>query len=112
MTTICYLWSNCAVLWKEANWLWSQCFTTPDTGSISLGVPGVDASLLGPQWVEEPWNPYKKEEKKERLMELICRGNGFRYETEKKVKKISLTVGGIKMAMNPSDVDVEFKLEE
>ena len=99
------------MMWKNADWRWSECFFVPDTGS--LAAPGVDASLLSPQWLEEPWNPYRNAEKnKEKLMELVCRVNGVKYEKGKKTKKIYLTVGNVKLSTQPSNMEVNFKLEE
>jgi hypothetical protein len=109
MTMICYLWSNANVKWKDANWRWSECFTVPETGSLIT--PGVDASLLTPGWMEEPWNPYKNV-KKDRWIELFCWGEYFEYDAKKEVKIFPLTVKDIKFSMNPSDVDVKFKLEK
>lgn len=108
MTTICYLWSNAGVKFKDANWRWRECFEVPDTGSLII--PGVDASQLMPQYLEEPWNSYKKHRK---LIELICRINGIRYEEEKeKMDNISLNIKGVKVSLNSLNVDVKFKLEE
>lgn len=109
MTMICYLWSNAGVKWKDANWRWKECFTVPETGSLIT--PGVDASLLAPQWIEEPWNPYKNV-KKDKWIELVCWSEYFEYDSKKEIKTFPLTVNGIKFSMNPSDIDVQFKLEK
>lgn len=108
MTMICYLWSNAGVKWKDANWKWSECFSVPDTGSNVN--TGVDASLLVPSWVEEPWNPYKNLKSK-RWIELICWNNFLDYDEKKEVKDFPLTVNGIRLTMKPVDVDLKFNLE-
>lgn len=114
---ICYLWSTANVKWKDANWLWSMCSGSPVPGptpvTASIGFPGIDATTLIQPWlIEEPWDPYKNQKKKNKRLELVCVCNGMTYEKEKNVKEISLSVKGVKLTTISSDVDVEFKLEE
>lgn len=104
MTQICYLWSSANVLWKDANWKWSECFT-----SVEAGVPGVDATTLVQPWIEEPWNPYRAgelEKQKQRIVEVIGTINGTRYVMNKKSKKFPLIIKEVKITPDSQNIYV------
>lgn len=110
---ICKIWGLTDVLWKDANWKWSECSSS--IVSVIGNDPGVDASKLVQPWIEEPWNPYKTGslESRNKLIKLICKIDGKEYDEEKKVKDFKLTVDDIRMVIkNKDDINVNLKLEE
>lgn len=122
MAVICYRWGDANVLWSQANWYWSQCSgsvvpPTPVTESI-VQQPGIDAQTLIQPWLIEPWNPYRaadrEQEKKRKLVRLICRIRGETFEEEKAVGNRKLSVDDVKMVItNIADINLDVKkLEE
>lgn len=110
----CVKWGSAGFLWKNANWLWSACGPTTVTTSSFVQPPGVDATTLVQPWIEEPWNPYRAgEQKKKRLIKLICMIKGEKYDVEKEWKNFKITVVDIKLVVDTySNVDLDVKLEE
>jgi hypothetical protein len=74
----------------------------------------VDAETLIQPWqLEEPWNPYKNDEKRKRLIKLICKVRGREYIEEKATKDFPLTVGDIRTVVKTvANINLDFKLEE
>lgn len=102
----CKLWNNADTLWKDANWKWSECL------SADINPPGVDATTLVPVWQEEPWNPYKaKEEKQKRIVEIVCKINDINFNLKKEHKTFNLEVRDVKIIMNNSK-NIDLKVEE
>lgn len=124
MAQTCYTWGNAAVLWKDANWIWSECSGSitppePPTESISVQPPGVDANTLIQPWLIEPWVPYRAadrdQEKKRRLIKLILKIDGEMFEQEKEIENHEeISVDDIRMVVrNNAGVNLDIKkLEE
>lgn len=116
----CIKWVNAGSLWKNANWKWSECSGSiiPPIPIIEIGLqpPGLDATTLIPQWLEEPWNPYRageKDDKRKRLIRLICKINGQEYNEEKMIKNFKVTANDIKMVVKEiAGIDLDLKMEE
>lgn len=99
MTKICYKWGNCNVLWKNADWKWSECRLVEEI--ISELRPGVPGELLVPEWLreEEPYDPYGKE-KRRRFIHLLCKVKDKEYKDKKEVKEnIKITVEDVKLVI-------------
>ena len=117
MTRICYRWVFTNVLWKNADWTWSECQIVQD---ILTGIKydGVDATTLIQPWLIEPWNPYKQHdsgslEKRKRLIKLICKVKGQTYKEEKETGTMNISVDDIKMIVKAvSNIDLDVKFEE
>ena len=118
----CITWGKANVLWRNANWRWSECTssaTPPITSSVlTLQPPGIDAMTLVQPWIIEPWNPYRaadrEQEKKKKLIKLICKVKGQTFEEEKKIETYDISVDDVKMvvkAVAGVDLDVK-KMEE
>jgi hypothetical protein len=117
---ICYTWGNTDVKWSEANWLWNGCSEptptpeppTPTTASVRYD--GVDATTLIQPWLrqeEEPWNPYKAQERKKKLVELICKVKGQRFDEQKYSSNCKVTVGDIKLLIKEvTNTDFDIKI--
>jgi len=108
----CAKWGVTGILWKNANWFWSACGKIPPVPVIEIGgiqPSGVDASTLVQPWQEEPWNPYKTEEKKKRMIKLICKIKGVEYDEEKEVKDFKISIDDVRMLMNGIGADVKMK---
>ena len=115
----CIKWGNAGALWMNANWLWSQCSSSvvpvpPVTASIFLQPPGVDANTLIQPWAIEPWNPYRAadrdQEKKKRLIKLICKVKGETFEEEKEIEKYEVSVDDVRMVVRSiSGIDLDIK---
>lgn len=113
----CKVWGTTNVLWRNANWKWNECSSSiPPVPVVIIGnPPGVDAELLIQPWqLEEPWNPYITSSlKHKKLVKLICRVQGKKYEEEKEVKDFPVTVGDIRAVVKKvANIDLDFRLEE
>ena len=119
---ICAKWGIKDILWKNANWKWSECSMGPIPPtpiiiqqSQSLGV---DATTLIQPWLIEPWNPYtannEYDKKRKRLIKLICKIKGLTYEEEKKMGMMNISVNDIKIVVKEiANIDLNIKkLEE
>lgn len=116
MSQICYIWGFTDVLWNNAKWEWSECLLVAE---IVAGIlPGVDATTLVQPWLEEPWSPYRagedqeKQNKRKRLIKLICKVKGVEYNEEKMKKDFKVTANDIKLVVKAvSDIDIKLKEE-
>ena len=115
----CIRWGDASVLWKDANWLWSQCSGSvippkpPITASIVLQPTGVDATTLIPEWLIEPWNPYRAGERKDnrkKWIKLICKVKGETFEEEKEIENYDISINDIKMVVHEvSGIELNIK---
>jgi hypothetical protein len=106
-----HIWGTTCVPWKQACWKWSECSTTEEI----LQPFGVDATTLIQPWLEEPWNPYRAGEshKKRKLIKLICKIRGEKYEEEKMMKNFTVTADDVKLVVKAiSNIDLDLKMEE
>ena len=112
MIKVCYKWGNASVLWKGADWLWSECQLIEEI--LAAGREGVDAMTLVQPWLDEPWSPHRAgEPKKKRLIRLICKVKGIEFDEEKMMKDFKVTAKDIKLIVKTvSGVDLDLKLEE
>lgn len=99
MRVVCYKWGECNVLWKNANWKWSECQLVDEIIGV-LTRPGVPGEVALPPWLQEekPYDPYDKE-KRERFIRLLCKVKGEpEYNEKKKVRTdIKITLDDVKM---------------
>ena len=113
----CAVWGSTGTLWKNANWLWSQCTgSVPPTPSAEVPIPGIDANVLIQPWIIEPWNPYRAadkewEEKRKKRIQLTLKVKGQEYNVEKYRNDSRVSVGDIKMMVNPVAIDLQVKEE-
>lgn len=113
---ICAVWGETNVFWKNANWNWSACNSgsippIPPTGSVFVPLPGIDATTLIQPWMypDEPWDAYK-EQKRKRLIKLICKVKGKTFEEEKQAKEFNVSIDDIKMVVKTvANVDLEIR---
>jgi len=101
--TGCAKWGTTAVLWQNANWKWPECSgsISPIIPVVTIGnQPGVDATTLIQPWLIEPWNPYRTgsldRDRKRRLVKLVCKVKGQRYEEEKEMKNFDVSIDDIR----------------
>ena len=87
MIKLCYTWGKCDVLWKDANWTWSECRLVDEIVTSFGNTPGVPGEWAQPPWMQEETvhNPYEKEKRK-RFIRLVCRVKNEKYNEEKLVK--------------------------
>jgi len=114
---ICETWGCTPFLWKNANWRWSECSgSIPPIPVVSIGnQPGIDATTLIQPWLEEPWNPYRTGslDRQKRLVKLVCKVKGQRYEEEKEMKDFNVSVDDIRMVVKAvANIDLDLRLEE
>jgi hypothetical protein len=115
----CITWGNAGALWQDANWLWPACSSSavpriPTDASIFGQPSGIDATTLIQPWLIEPWNPYKaadrNQEKKKRLIKLICKVKGQTFEEEKAIENYEISVDDIRMVVQTvAGVDLDIK---
>lgn len=115
----CVYWSQTPIQWGKANWLWSVCSgVIPPMPVVSSSFNyGVDATTLVQPWLIEPWNPYttndEHDKKRKRLIKLICKIGSQKYEEEKEVGDMKISVGGIKTTVGEiREIGLDVKLEE
>lgn len=102
---ICRKWGSTDVRWKDANWLWSECQLAEELGQIYES--GIDASRIyeNDLWRNEP-------EKRKRLIRLICKVKGEKYdESKEKHENIKIKVEDIKLVVK-AVLDIELKVKE
>lgn len=123
---LCKTWGDANHLWFRANWIWSKCSGSlppppPPPPPITASVInyGVDATTLVQPWLEEPWNPYREAEekarqaKRKRLIKLICKIKGEKFDEEKEVKDIDISIEDVKLVVKKvANIDLDLKLEE
>lgn len=101
MTNFCPIWGQTAVLWSKANWIWSECIMVEEIeGMIHAGVNAADI--------------YKEdEEKKKRLIRLICKVRNYPiYDEEKEVRNdIQVNAENIELVIK-AFMDIEIKINE
>lgn len=88
MYFICHKWGETNVLWKNADWYWSECQLIQE---ILTGVPGEHAL---PEWLKDQYDPYNHlhREKRERFVRMILKVKGYKNYNEEKVKKESIKI--------------------
>jgi hypothetical protein len=106
----CYRWGKCDVLWKNANWKWSECQLIEEIISAPSHV-GVDASQIIPPWLreeEEILNQLDRE-KRRRFIRLMCRVKNVEYKEEKlKKENIKISIDDIKLVVKAvANVDLQ-----
>jgi hypothetical protein len=102
---ICRKWGSTDVRWKVSNWLWSECQLAEELGQIYES--GIDASRIyeNDLWRNEP-------EKRKRLIRLICKVKGEKYdESKEKHENIKIKVEDIKLVIK-AVLDIELKVKE
>jgi hypothetical protein len=99
MNVVCYKWGECDVLWKNANWTWSECSLVQEIVG-NLNRPGIPGELVLPTWLQDdkPYSPYDKEKRK-RFIRLIAKVKGEAEFDEKKevMEDIKITIKDIKL---------------
>ncbi len=116
---VCYIWGQTGTLWKNIGVTWANANCTssiPPVPVITIPNPcGVDATTLIQPWLEEPWNPYKNlsDEKKKRLIKLVCKVRGQKYEEEKELKEFTISIYDIQLVVKAvANIDLDLILEE
>ena len=116
---ICQVWSTTQFPWSMADWKWSECSSSvPPIPVVTVGnQPGVDATTLIPEWLEEPWNPYtandEHDKKRKRLIKLICKVQGKEYIYEREAKDFPITIRDIRTVVKAvANIDLDFRMEE
>jgi len=98
----CYRWGKCDVLWKNANWKWSECQLIEEIISAPSHV-GVDASQIIPPWLREEQEHLTQQdkEKRQRFIRLMCRVKGYpEYDERKEVmENIKVTIDDVKFVV-------------
>jgi len=124
MAEICPIWGFTDVLWKDANWTWSECQIIQDIVTAIVQPDGVDATTYGlivlrgdqtpaivqpdgvdattliQPWLIEPWNPYRAGEKKKKLIRLICKVRGMEFDESKETNDFNVSVEDIKLIID------------
>lgn len=90
----CPIWGKTNILWKNSNWLWSECILVEEVVAGYAG--GVDASKI---YVEEETYWLKDHEKKKRFIRLICKCKGETFDETKEIKNIKIKVEDVKLVV-------------
>jgi len=100
----CLIWGQAGIPWKDTYVKWSECISppvppVPPVIEAIIQPAGVDATTLIQPWLIEPWNPYRNLEKKKRLIQLICKIKGEKFDETKEVKNIQIKVEDVSLVM-------------
>lgn len=101
-TKVCYKW-GCptqpfSVLWKDANWLWSECQLVQEIISQHVGIDPTNENFF-PKWIDDPTTALDKEKRK-RFIRLLCKVKGEDYDESKVVRDdIKISVADIKIVV-------------
>jgi hypothetical protein len=102
---ICRKWGYTDVLWKNANWKWSECQIADELKTIYES--GIDASKI---YEDDLWK--KEPEKRKRLIRLICKIQNKNYdESKEKSENIRIKVEDIKLVVK-TILDIDLKIKE
>lgn len=108
MRVICYKWGECDVLWKNANWLWSECALVDEIGLPPLG--GIPGELALPSWLQDDKAHSPQEiEKRKRFIRLICKVKGEPdFDKRKEKKDIKISIDDIKLVVKAvKNIDIK-----
>ncbi len=108
MTKLCYTWVGCDVLWKNANWTWSECKLIDEI--IGGNLPGVPGEWAQPPWLEDIPATQLDKEKRKRFIRLLCKvKRSPEFSEEKEVKtNIKITLEDIKIVVKAvKGIDVQ-----
>jgi hypothetical protein len=114
----CIRWITAGQIWKYANWKWSECSgsfipPTPPIPVVGIQPYGVDATTLIQPWLIEPWNPFRTDEQKKKLIRLICKVKGEEYDESKESKDFNISIDDVKFVINKiTGINLDMKLEE
>jgi len=114
MSQNCYRWGITNIQWNNANWLWSECQLVQEI-LTTLQPSGPDATVLIQPWLDAPWNPFRAGEvetndKRRRLIKLICKVKDVIYTEEKKAGDMVITANDIRMVVKKvSGIDLKIK---
>jgi hypothetical protein len=104
---ICRKWGSTDVRWKDANWLWSECQIAEELLEQFKG--GIDPKEF---YKEEETFWIKDFEKRKRLIRLICKVKGEKYDESKEIREnIKIKVDDIKLLVK-AILDIELKVKE
>jgi len=104
---ICRKWGSTEVKWKNSNWLWSECQLAEELAEQFKG--GIDPREF---YKEEETFWIKDVEKKKRLIHLICKIKGEKYDESKEMTdNIKIKVDDIKLVVK-SVLDIELEVKE
>lgn len=106
----CPIWDKTNILWSGANWTWDECKLVEE---IVNYYAGVDASLLQVKPYEELepeplW--MRGNEKKKKVIRLICKVKGEVFDESKEIKDIKVKVDDIKLVVKTiSGIELNIK---
>lgn len=110
MSYICYKWKETAVIWKTANWKWSECKLVIEI----VGTPGVPGEKALPQWLweEVPHDPYAKRKRKQ-FIRLLAKVKGYPdFEKQTEIRDdIKITINDVRMVVK-SVIGIDLKIEK
>jgi len=97
MSLICYKWGSTNIKWIGADWKWSECKLVEEI-ITEAGKPGGGAVLPDGKY---PWeNVWEKdEEKKKRMIRLICKVKNEEFDETKEVRDIKIKVSDVKLVV-------------
>jgi hypothetical protein len=104
---ICRKWGSTDVRWKDANWLWSECQLALELTEQFKG--GIDPREI---YKEEETFWVKDNEKKKRLIRLICKVKNEKYDESKiKIEDVKIKIEDVKLVVK-AVLDIELKVNE
>ena len=85
------------IKWEDANFSWSRnSYTWDDVQLVEEVVEAVDKGGGGVMEEDMPWAKWE-DDKKKRLIKLICKVQGRTYKETKETKNIKITAKDIKL---------------
>ena len=85
------------IKWEDANFSWSRnSYTWDDVQLVVEVVEAVDKGGGGVMEEDMPWAKWE-DDKKKRLIKLICKVQGRTYKETKETKNIKITAKDIKL---------------
>lgn len=100
-------WSSANVRWNDSNWTWQEFQLAEEL--VNQFKDGIDPKEF---YKEEETFWIKDVEKKKRLIRLICKVKGEKYEESKEVhENIKIKVDDVKLVVK-TILDIELKVKE
>lgn len=110
MSIICHKWGECNVLWKNADWKWSECQLVAEIIEGLQQRPGVPGEAALPSWLREEkiYDPYEQD-KRRRFIELLAKVKGEKDFGEKRQinENVKISVHDVKLVVKKvSGIDI------
>lgn len=100
----CQKWMDTNILWKNSNWLWSECQLALELEEkFRYGIDPVEFNKEETFWIKDL-------DKKTRLIKLVCKIKNETFDESKEVKNIKIKIEDVKLVVK-SVLNIELNVK-